>query len=484
MEKAIRSNPNTGEIHYERSILGDIYHCDHECGQPQRLIPAYSDPNIYRSSSTSPQKELSVPIDIHEFEVPFSTHSSGKSSDSGYPITPYHPIHSNTPSPTQARSPNMAKHVRVSNPSPSVPVHMRSFSESAHNSHEENMLERRMRLDTEAALGNRFGYTDVKPHCSSPRVNNDEEHIQYSTVQHESPSRVGHKPLERVEENDGIYDTPFEPGFWTGLGSDGTPLSPPDATGGGSQRSSKSDSSTGFPVTIRVTPSLQQPGSGEESHVHGDPQMAPGRLGRSRGASRPPVREVVKLLGSGGGGGGGGAHQSGVQLGFQPAPRTRSRLHSTGDVLDCTQGFTRKQPRSNFRGSVDNLAAQSDLLSKLNEQEELLTKFLAQSRNQRNDEYKGAKEDELNRPYRVFSQEETDGYGSQRSGRSSSASDRGADRVLTKVHSDTVRGYAYKIQIPLSDAVYDVPRRTAPAPNLSNLRSDAPPKPQRYIASS
>lgn len=334
-----------------------------------------------------------------------------------------------------------------------------------------------MRLDTEPVLGSRFGYTDVKPH-SSPKKTNAEEPIQYSTVQHDSPSRGGHKPLERVDENDGIYDTPFEPGFWGGVGSDGTPLSPPDATGTSSQRSSRSDSSTGLPVTIRVTPSLQYPGgSGEvwertEDPHHRNPQMVPGRLGRSRGASRPPVREIVKLFG--------GTH---LQPGVQPAPKTRSRLHSTGDVLDCTPDIFHKHPRSNFRGSVDNLV-QSDLLSKLNEQEELLTKFLAQSRNQRNDEYGDTREDELNKPYRVFSQEETDGYGSQRSGRSSSASDRGTDRVLTKVHSDTVRGYAYKIQIPLSEAVYDVPRRAAPVPNLSNLRSDAPPKPQRYRASS
>lgn len=533
MEKAIRSNPNTGEIHYERSILGDIYHCDHECGQPQRLIPAYSDPNIYRSSSTSPQKELAVPIDIHEFEVPFSTHSSGKSSDSGYPMTPYHAIHSNTPSPTPLKSPHMARHTRVSNPSPSVPMHIRSFSESAHNSaEEETMLERRMRLDTEPVLGSRFGYTDVKPRSSSPRKANPEDPIQYSTVQHDSPSRVGHKHLERVDENEGIYDTPFEPGFWGGVvGSDGNPLSPPDATNS-SQRSSRSDSSTGLPVTVRVTPSLLHQGAGpggsggevwertedprsckvglhscpqnyqvDPQNYQVDPQMVvSGRLSAGR-SHRPPVREVVKLFG--GGGAGGGTQQSGVQ---QPtAPKPRSRLHSTGDVLDCSQGFGHRNKqlhypttttntggpgggRSNFRGSVDNLANQSDLLSKLNEQEELLAKFLAQSRNQRNDEYgdarPGAGEDELNKPYRVFTQEETDGYGSQRSGRSSSASDRGIDRVLTKVHSDTVRGYAYKIQIPLSDAVYDVPRRTAPAPNLSNLRSDAPPKPQRYVASS
>ena len=47
MERAIRNNPNTGEIHYERSILGDIYHCDHDCSQPRFLVPAHSSLFIY-----------------------------------------------------------------------------------------------------------------------------------------------------------------------------------------------------------------------------------------------------------------------------------------------------------------------------------------------------------------------------------------------------------------------------------------------------
>ena len=107
MEKAIRNNPNTGEIHYERSILGDIYHCDHDCCQTQRLLPAFSDPNIFRSATSSPHKGITtVPVDVHaDFDIPSNTLGS---NDSGLPGTPKQPdtlsINSNIPSPTQQNS--------------------------------------------------------------------------------------------------------------------------------------------------------------------------------------------------------------------------------------------------------------------------------------------------------------------------------------------------------------------------------------------
>ena len=56
------------------------------------------------------------------------------------------------------------------------------------------------------------------------------------------------------------------------------------------------------------------------------------------------------------------------------------------------------------------------------------------------------------------------------------------DKVLSKVACDNVRGYAYKIMIPVAgDVVYDVPRRQAPVADLASVRtnSDAPPKPMR-----
>lgn len=469
MEKAIRSNPNTGEIHYERSILGDIYHCDHDCGQPQRLLPAYSDPNIYRSASTSPQKEVVVPADLHEFEVPYSTLSS---NDSGFPGTPLsqhdvQSVTSHTPSPTEATARHNhipRQRAKISIPHSPInahsPIHARSYSETAGLT-EDDVFERRPRTDTDPSFSNRMSagrlanFTDIKTN-SPPMWTRLDNSVQYSTVQLTSPSPApaparDQKPhkLKPVDENDGIYDTPE---YWEV--NDSGFLSPPGVPN--SQRSSRSECSS------RSEDLPPVPSSSRHKRA------------------RPEVREVVKLFNGSG-------------------ETPRGRLRSHGDVLDF-----KKHPGSKYRGSVDNLSrtdgsvnyieARNDLLSKLHEQEDLLTKFLARSRNERNDELGDVQENELNRkPYRCFGSDEVDCdldseshlYASPtpvRSGRSSTASDRG-DRVLTKVASDTVRGYAYKIQIPLSDTVYDVPRRAAPAPDLSNLRSDAPPKPQRYITS-
>lgn len=496
MEKAIRSNPNTTEIHYERSILGDIYHCDHECGQPQRLLPAYSDPNIYRSAM-SPHKEVSnVPIDIHEFEVPHSTVSSGHrlSSDSGFPDTPLPQhdvvsINSNTPSPTEANSSpsvskknttsssHMLKHgTRISTVPPPAVIHARSFSETAQALENDSAFEKRHRTETDPTTGTKFAegklnYTDIKTQSSPVRRKRiDSDGIQYSTVLHDSP-RTSQK-LEPVNEDDGIYDTPFEPTYWEV--TDNGAYSPPP--GVNSQRSSRSDSSTGIPYVVRVTSAHSTSNLYAAGNDIKDRDDDLGNLSchfpavptRNKRAPRPQVKEVVKIFN-------GGSQQQ----------RGRSRLHSTGDVLDCMPDF-KKSPRRNMRGSVDNLShagrvhGSNDMLSKLREQDELLTKFLARSRNERNDEFSDTRED-LNRPYKYES--DCMSPTNTRSGRSSVTSERGVDRVLTKVASDTVRGYAYKIQIPLSDTIYDVPRRSAPAPNLTNMRSDAPPKPQRYITS-
>lgn len=512
MEKAIRSNPNTSEIHYERSILGDIYHCDHDCGQPQRLLPAYSDPNIYRSTNTTPQKEVAVPIDIHEFEVPYSTLSSGKSvssgksNDSGLPGTPLPQqdavsIGSNVSSTSSKHSHQFSKHGnKISSPNANH-HHVRSVSETAKVSDEltgSYSSSSRRQQYTDEAGSPRVNYTNIQT-GSSPHRNKSENAVQYSMLQlsppptlHEtSPKRTTsaeNNKLEPVDENDGIYDTPFEPQYWE-LSENGI-LSPP-LMYRGSQGSN--GPATGFPLrktSAQSTSSLYKPGSDIRDREE-DYRMLPPLPG---GRAKPQVKEMVRIFGE--------------QPQQQQQPQTRrSRLHSTGDVLGCNK-HRGMGPSSKFsRGSVDNLAQNgrnlaptNDLLSKLHEQDEMLSKFLARSRNERNEELTGhhhstTREHQFIKPYRSLTHEELDSdldsdhhlYDTPsniQSNRSSTASDRsGVDRVLTKVASDTVRGYAYKIQIPLSNTEYDVPRRAAPAPDLTSLRSDAPPKPRRYITS-
>lgn len=493
LEKAIRSNPNTGEIHYERSILGDIYHCDHECGLAKRILPAYSEPNIFRSASSSPQKEMVVPIDIHDMDIPYSTLSSGKSNDSGFPGTPlsHHDalsINSTTPSPTAVTNPsNTIITVNTHIPKHSAkidiltsPKHMKSMSEvlSIPENNPPPFL-RRMSADSEASSSQRFSrvyYADVKttttttnpPSARWSRV--EDNPVQYTEVQ--LPSQESSPPQERrpysklkpLNENEGIYDIPFEPGYWEEPGSNNN--SEVRTTQHAVEKRRDLVTSPGRTV-VRLTPPsiptlLENDGQGRD-----EGNRLPPVPSRHRRRPQVNVKETVQL---------------------SSQKQGRSRLTSAGDILDCTPNFSRGPRSKCSKGSVDNLAYSESLLTKLHQQEELLSKFMAQSRNEKNDSFG---EDELNRPYRCFTHEENDSdpeahlYASptnMRSGRSSSAStDRGG--ILTKVASDTVRGYAYKIQIPFSNREYDVPRRTAPAPDLTNLRCDAPPKPLRYITS-
>ena len=502
MEKAIRSNPNTSEIHYERSILGDIYHCDHECGQPQRLLPAFSDPNIFRSASASPHKDIMVPIDIHEFEIPFSTLSSGKSNDSGLPGTPplQHEVISlngtSIPSPSDIRFGEMSRSSTRTSISSMSAAHVRSMSETVPVP-EDNYQVRRKRSETDPQAPNRFSrvnYTDVKT-GSSPGRSRIDESVQYTAVQVgsrsiDSPSRdrrLSLLRLERVDENDGIYDIPNCEPHYSEIGNiSSTPALP---------QTGKTDiyNMDGFRRSIAQSSScIYTPGSDvkERDEDFEDLPVVPDRSRSGMMIVRSPTKDPVRDNGRG-----------------EVRPRGRSRLHSVGDVLECNHQFTGLSSKA--RGSVDNLAStgksnifdssfdsRGDLLSKLHEQDEMLSKVLARSRNERNDELSVTGDEGLGRTLKYTGEDydhemdpENHLYASPtnstyiRSGRSSSSSDRGIERVLTKVASDTVRGYAYKIQIPLSNREYDVPRRAAPAPDLTNLRTDGPPKPLRYITS-
>lgn len=454
-----------------------------------------------------------VPIDIHEFEIPFSTLSSGKSNDSGLPGTP--PLQqeilslngSSIPSPSELsnKSSTNTDHLVRSSTRSSIssigPMHSRSLSETAQ-SPEENYQACRKRSETDPQPPNRFSrlnYTDVKTN-SSPLRSRIEDPVQYTSIQLgsrivNSPSkdkRLSQQKLQPVDENDGIYDLPnCEPPYWEV--ADNGVFSPPMMTPGNSKFDPTSNLVALRKSMAQSTSSIYTPGSDlkERDEDFEDLPPVPNRLCRM-GAARPPAKEPVRL--------------DGGYNGFQP--RGRSRLHSTGDVLDCKQHFMGQTSRSRM-GSVDNLAnagrsdisdysqdSRGDLLTKLHEQDEILSRVLARSRNERNEELCGVGDEGMGRQFKYTSEDydqeldpENHIYASPtnstyiRSGRSSSSSDRGIEKVLTKVASNTVRGYAYKIQIPLSNREYDVPRRAAPAPDLANLRSDAPPKPLRYITS-
>lgn len=527
MERAIRSNPNTGEIHYERSILGDIYHCDHDCAQPQRLLPAYSDPNIFlRSTSTSPQKGFSVPIDVHDFDIPLSTGSN----DSGLPGTPKQAdalsINSNN---VPSSYDNVQLHSHRSPRNSFQTRRARSTSESGKLSPLDSEYYSRRPSDSTSASSStvspkhtaieprkysdgqvkpRLMYAAVKPN-SGRKTSFEEDAVTYSTVQVMSPeherNRKSHRRLQPVDENqDDIYDIPnCEPAYWE-VGAD-CAFSPPPETPlhhrvSTSSALSTSPSHTSGMLIPRKTSgqssaSSYTPGSDLREREEDFEELPP--IPKHR-RPRPAVKEMVKINNDG----------------PRRSTPSRPRLRSVGDVLDSkpSKHISMNFSSSRAQGSMDNLNRigrtyrstslanifecgnhHTDLLSKLHEEDEMLSKVLAASRNEHNEEVGGSRSHHFYRhQYQQRSRDDQeydvpeeilDDFAGARSRMYSGSSDRrnsSADRFVTKVASDTVRGYAYKVQIPFKNSEYDVPRKAAPAPDLSRMRSDAPPKPRRY----
>ena len=485
MEKAIRNNPNTGEIHYERSILGDIYHCDHDCCQTQRLLPAFSDPNIFRSSTASPQKGITtVPVDVHaDFDIPSNTLGS---NDSGLPGTPKQPdalsINSNIPSPTQQssrsspyRSARYQNHrlrsmstTEVGQVSPYMgEVTMQYARRQSDESQRTSSCNNGDGSAQQEGTRRRLVYTAVRPNSVRKSATIEEDSVTYSTVNVTSPG-ADDTPQHRrsgglvpLDENDGIYDyPPIEPSYWDIAGDSafsppGTPLKD---SGLLANRKSSAQS----------TLSIYEPGSDLREREEDFEELPP--VPKHNRRMRPPTKELVKL------------NSTGTNM------TARHRLHSTGDVLDSPRSMKTSSAYGHM-GSMDNLdhagrnrahslanplasdtrLGNAEFLSKLHEEDEMLTRVLAASRRERNEE--------IIDESRVYLSPNSQRH--RMSPLSPISSRSNVDKFLTKKASDTVRGYAYKIQIPLSNTEYDVPRRAAPAPDLTNIRSDAPPKPLR-----
>ena len=490
MEKAIRNNPNTGEIHYERSILGDIYHCDHDCCQTQRLLPAFSDPNIFRSSTSSPHKGITVPVDVHaDFDIPSNTLGS---NDSGLPGTPKQPdalsINSNIPSPTQQNMGRERGSPYRSARQSGYKIRSMSTTESGQPSPYSGdiMMQYARRQSDESqrtssshegtshqeATRRRLVYAAVRANSGNKSGGIEDDSVTYSTVSVMSPTddvyqeRRNHVNgrLVALDENEGIYDIPncepHEHSYWDIAGD--SAFSPP----------STPFRNEGFRKTsAQSTLSIYEPGSDLREREEDFEYLPP--VPKHQRRARPPTKELVKLNSTG------------------TIMSARQRLHSTGDVLDSRPIQMGK--KYGHMGSMDNLdqlqagrnrayslanpladtrLGNADFLNKLHEEDEMLTRVLAASRRERNDEVVDESRMYLSPNSKTAAERRVS---------LSPISSRNVDKFLTKKASDTVKGYAYKIQIPLSNTEYDVPRRAAPAPDLSNLRSDAPPKPLRHL---
>ena len=191
---------------------------------------------------------------------------------------------------------------------------------------------------------------------------------------------------------------------------------------------------------------------------------------------------------------------------------SRKRFQSSSDVLDAPTstkvGSHRQrvdhsgaahQPRTAsmvLNSSERHLdQASNDFLKRLNEEEEKLSKVLAASRKERNEEMLDEARDrlgELNKPY-MFALDDLDHDYSDPDTILETCSNlvdyhsthaQPSYRVLPvhKEPTNNIKGYAYKVTIPYTNTQYDVPRRAAAAPDLTTMSHDAPPKPRRHVS--
>lgn len=576
MERAIRSNPNTREIHYERSILGDIYHCSHDCGQP-RLLPAFSEPNIFGTISTTPTKGLvNVAVDLHHSGLYMPSSNAVDSTDSGLPGTPQAEesmsISSSIPSPTSRSAHGLRQRDSAGSPyrSPSHSTHVahkaRSMSDSKpswqldnfatgmglQRGHSDESSPRHSPVYPPDESGrnrnSRLAYATIS-HDSSPKLVKKEElkatpstplqpsssSVTYSAIQTDESCpqlcerRQTYNHLHPVTEDDSIYDVPncepednpFSPPI--------TPLPKDSRSSSNSVRSSQADypvhtpsaATAGSTNTAWKVPktsvvstmsgiSCYLPGSDLSDRNEDYEELPPVPLHRNRRGHYLGRVSPTKQI---------GARRNGVAV-SPMLPQQRARLKSSSDVLESPSlPHIHNMRLARLRGSMDNLdqlgqnghghsiydtdlpsynnrqlKGSTDLLERLQREEEQLKLVLQDSKKECKEELAEVPEpsNNFNRAYKFgiddleYDEPDPDVILETSSNlldyRAHVYSNPSAERVLTKVASDTVRGYAYKIAIPVANAQYDVPRRLAPVPDLAHLRSDAPPKPIRYTS--
>ncbi len=482
MEKAIRNNPNTGEIHYERSILGDIYHCDHHCSSVG-MLPAYSEPNLYRSASSSPVKGVrlvNADIPFQEFS---DTENELEQSDSGFPGTPKQAddfsLGSSIPSPIGSNRSNPSVVCNVidgyQSPTPFSYSDGRCMSECARQSSlsaGESLLEyarRQSEGDSVRGVPKRLIYSTISTN-SSRQDSWGDDNVMHNTIQvTPSESPIHEDRYKNHSNEEGIYDIPnCEPTYW----EVGRKFEPSSLENSSVRRSSVASSNRSqsaalvHPMSPRksVAHNPYTPGS-DKIDQDDDFEELPPIIPKHR-KQRHLDKEFVKI---------------------EPSGNFRPRLCSSGAVLDSPRRrkeYAVDRPgMSRQMGSMDSLdqvgkarsnstfaitSTDRDITKHLQEQEKILDRLLADTRRQRSD---GEGFSRRFKPYQDPDLLDDPLYSSPSN-----------NKVLTRVAADNVRGYAYKVQVPQPnkpDSQYSVPRMRAPSPDLTNLPTDAPPKPKR-----
>lgn len=503
MEKVIRENPNTGEIHYERSILGDIYHCTHLCGGSPRMLPAYSDSNLFRIAD-SPMSirrnglESSMPPELHRSDFDMAEFHSNtlESNDSGLPGTPLldeSPRGSSILSSPTSSTGNSGSLSKSRESPPAADPRPRTQSD----------LSRYCRHPTRESVtpGRETEYSEGL---------NDTKKVTYSTVMHQPPQRqssamsgpsggVTYTVLKQ-DSRMAMTPTPQTYNKLYPVVEDNAPL-PPERKESRYRSSSTSPPNIMSPLPSPAILQKHQVNSFERRSDVRAPPPPPKLLHSSKEVSMPAgYHHSVAPLQSG------DVRFEPLKDPFSdpdetdydsppqrgrvatqftvrelPASMQRPRAQSQGEIL---YDSPRPSPVRSFRGTFGSTSREVDEVADSYKQNALEGSF---SPFFRLDELE-YDETDTEGAMEIVSNLADYRRSTDSQHHHSYCKPAVIDKVLSKVACDNVRGYAYKITIPMAGptVVYDVPRRAAPLadPKSYNRNPEAPPKPLRNLSKS
>lgn len=474
MEKRVRENPHTNEIHYERSILGDIYHCSHTCGSP-RMFSALSDTNLTRINVMSPRMnrrkpEASVPPpELHksEFDTTLIHSNTLESNDSGIPGTPPQLEDSprsssilSSPSYMSSGKPSPTKLVpKEKFPSPPA-FRARSNSSNTDNHFYRENTPGRDTDDSEDSNDSRgITYSKIIHTNRKERDTN----VTFASSVPTSSSMVTYSKIRKDDSN----RKPSTPNTYNRL----SPVIHQDGPPVPERKESRFRTSTPPCVLAKNT----SPSRGFHIPSGSVPPPPQKLLKKAKTETEASILGVIRDSSE---------DRDQPVAGYTPEPRGRSGTHF---VLKDLPSQPRERCLSHSGASVPPRPPKSRGVSK-STSDELEDEV-------HNDSYVHDSLTELkstNPFFRLDEQEydETDNEGAvevmsnlldyeRRKKRDPYCHPGMVDKVLSKVACDNVRGYAYQIAIPAADVVYAVPRREAPIPNTRNINRDGPPKPLR-----
>jgi hypothetical protein len=457
MEKTIRENPSTNEIHYERSILGDIYHCSHLCTSSPRIMPAFSDPNLTLitsgSANNSPYTSRRKPQELHVLVPSPELHrhddaeeansNTLESNDSGLPGTPQ----MDEESLYDINSPQYFG-------KPTTPVKKSAIS-SPHRS--------RSNSDRYTSIPTR---DSVTPGRDTDESSSESDYLSNPLMHHTSGNKNGSLPMNTKQRNPASQTRSMTPLSlqYNKLESVPEPPQPPE------RRESKfRPSSNSPPNTLNKTIPTHSIGSPKKYHIPvGVPPPPPKLVSKSKSEPKGSKIEFLNFTDD-------------DNFSYPEVPSRQRR---------GTEHIPRELPSQSYR---ERAQSHSDWI------DSRPTRFRGFSKStsddlDKDDPLSDHPMDEINtiNPFfRLDDLEYDDNEGENANEVMSNLADYQRhkngycepgviDKVLSKVACDNVRGYAYKISIPVAgNVVYDVPRRAAPLADPKHINPNAPKKPLR-----